>query len=141
KMVLKASSTGILTIDLETHAVYLDDFSYSLLGIESWSFNGKTQGILKCIHPADREKVNRNLRKAILSNKEIDIEFRTIGRGNQDKVVAVKGHTIQAGERSFFAGLLMDRTRQRKLEQEAENLRLNQQRVIMKATLATQEKE
>lgn len=141
KMVLKASSTGILTIDLETQAVYMDDFSYALLGIESWSFNGTTQSILECIHPQDRKKVDRSLRKAIFGDTEIEIEFRTVNITSPEKVVAVKGHNIQGDGKRFFAGLLIDRTKQRKLEQEAENMRLNQQRVVMNATLAAQEKE
>lgn len=139
KMVLKASSSGILTIDLETLSVYMDDFSYTLLNLDPGSFSGNTFDILESIHPEDRGKVNLGLRKAILGNKDIDIEFRT--NYHQAKVIAVKGHNIQAGEKRFFAGLLIDRTRQRRLEQEAENLRLNQQKMIMGITLTAQEKE
>src|SRR5690606_9510164 len=103
------------------------------------SFSGNTFDILESIHPEDRGKVNLGLRKAILGNKDIDIEFRT--NYHQAKVIAVKGHNIQAGEKRFFAGLLIDRARQRRLEQEAENLRLNQQKMIMGITLTAQEKE
>lgn len=112
-----------------------------MLNILPGHFNGQITEILKRIHPGDRFRVNRALKKAIETNSPIDLTFRNNAREEAVRYLSVKGHKIEREGRSYFAGLIIDRTRQHNLEDEAERLRLNQQRAIMSAAIQAQEKE
>ncbi len=68
-MTLSASSTGIWTIDSFDHKVYLDDYSYAILGLKPEEFDGSIKHILQYIHPDDQEKMRYSLGQGIVYNE------------------------------------------------------------------------
>lgn len=142
EMTLKASSTGTWTIECGSNVVSLDTFSFNIMGINSWQFNGTIKGLLELVYPEDQLYVRQQLLSAFNGLSDIDLEFRIVVDVTGIKHVAVKGHKIKLQEDSiYFAGILMDITERKKMEQEAELLKNGQQKLVLSATLTAQEKE
>ena len=143
EMTLSASSTGIWTIDSSDHKVYLDEYSYAILGLKHEEFDGSIKHILQYIHPEDQEKMRKRLSHGLNSNEAIDLEFRVVTNSGPLKYISFKGHGVSQPNKNArcFAGIMMDVTARKRLEREAENLRKNQERLILSATLMAQEKE
>jgi signal transduction histidine kinase len=142
EMTLGASETGVWTMDLGTHSVFLDDFSLSLMEINRWEFDGSTRKFIELIHPDDQQQIRQTLLNAIHSAKEVDMEFRVITRTGQIKTISAKGKEISNGiGNSYFAGIVMDISERKRLTLETELLQLEQQKLILTATLSAQEKE
>src|SRR5690606_34570287 len=75
-------------------------------------------------------------------SREIDIDFRIITHDGTIRTIATKGQKMTVSDdRQFFAGILMDITEKVKLTNEAETLRVEQQRAVLAATMDAQESE
>jgi PAS domain S-box-containing protein len=141
EMTLKASSTGTWTADCNADKLYLDLHSLNILGIKEDGFDGSMQSCMDMIDPADRLNVQEQVSIARKGANEIDLEFRII-TSSTVKHIAVKGNEMRMeGNVSCFAGILMDITERKKLQEEAELLRNDQQKLIISATLTAQERE
>lgn len=142
EMTLEASSTGIWTIEFGTNAVFLDDYSYNILGINKLKFNHTIKSLIDHIYPDDQTAVRNTLEQAVNGIKEIDLEFKVKTYSRNLKYISAKGHEIKAlDDKTYFAGILRDITERKILEKESELLRNNQQKLILSATLTAQEKE
>lgn len=142
EMTLEASSTGTWTIGFGTDEVFFDEHSFKILGINKSEFCTTIKGLIDYVHPEDRIRVRHSLMLAVNGLKEIDLEFKVVTRDKKVKYIAAKGHEIESlDDKNYFAGILMDITERKVLEMESENLRHSQQRLILSATLAAQEKE
>lgn len=142
EMTLKASATGTWTIDSAANTVFLDTHSCNILGISRGKFEGTVKGLIAIVHPEDQLQVRHHLIAALSGHKEIDLEFRIVPDTDRIKYIAAKGHEIRVqDDKTCFAGILMDITERKKMEQEAEMLKNGQQKLILSATLTAQEKE
>ena len=143
EMTLTASSTGTWTIDLAKDKVYFDDYSYAILDLKPWEFNGYLHSFYQLVHPEDLVEVKESLKSTLNTDKEINIEYRIITQNGQVKHLLSRGHEVENSSRDgrCFAGIVMDITERKHLAQEAEDLRTGQQRLILSATLMAQEKE
>ncbi|CAM4357234.1 PAS domain S-box-containing protein [Pedobacter westerhofensis] len=142
EMTLKASATGTWTIDSDANTVFLDTHSCNILGVSGRKFEGTVKGLIEIIHPEDQLQVRQHLVSALNGQKEIDLEFRILAGADQVKYIAAKGHEIRVqDDKTCFAGILMDITDRKKMEEEAEMLKNGQQKLILSATLTAQEKE
>lgn len=142
EMTLKASSTGTWTIDFTTQSVFLDPHSYNIMGLNSYNFGGTLNALIALVYPEDQHTVRSQLISSFDGLRDIDLEFRIMDDHKKIKHVAIKGHEIKVVEdRTCFAGILMDITERKKMEQEAETLRNGQQKLVLSATLTAQEKE
>ncbi len=142
EMTLKASATGTWTIECGTNTVFLDPHSFNIMGISSWNFSGTLKGLIDVVHPEDQHHVRCHLMNAVNGLKDIDLEFRVLLDNGDITYIAAKGHEIKALEdKIYFAGILIDVTYRRKMEQEAATLKTNHQKLILSATLTAQEKE
>jgi PAS domain S-box-containing protein len=141
EMTLKASATGTWTIECDGNKVFLDTHSFNIVGMDSWKFEGSIKGLIDIVHPDDQLLVRQHLISALNGPKEVDLEFR-VRIDNKVKYIAAKGHEIDIqDDKSCFAGILMDITERKLMEQEAEMLKNDQQKLILSATLTAQEKE
>jgi signal transduction histidine kinase len=141
EMTLKASSTGTWTADCNADRLYLDLHSLNILGIQRADFDGSLQRYLSKIDPADRADVQQYLLTARAGATEIDLEFRILA-AHVIKHIAVKGNVMYLeGDKFCFAGILMDITERKNLQEEAERLKNDQQKLILSATLTAQERE
>jgi len=142
EMTLKASSMGIWSIENGTDKIALDEYSYKILDLDPWQFNGTLKSFFLLIHPEDQSKVRYSYMYCLNNFTEMDLEFRIITQNGTIKDIATKGQQIIISEEhKFFAGIIMDITERKKLLREAENLKLEQQRTVLSATLDAQEKE
>lgn len=142
EMTLKASATGTWTIEFGSKAVFLDPHSFNIMGISSYQFDGTLNTLIDHVYHEDQLAVKHHLMNAFNGLKDIDLEFRIVVDRNDIKYVAIKGHQIKVlEENAYFAGILMDVTERKKMEQEAEALKNGQQKLILSATLTAQEKE
>jgi PAS domain S-box-containing protein len=142
KMTLEASGTGTWEIDLEKEKIYLDDNSYSILGLESWAFNGEYETFFKLLYPQDRDDFKNHFLRAIKDDKELDTDFRILVNLAGLRYVTARGHIVHKDQYSTrFVGIIIDVTEKKKLQQEAEDLRQNYQKSIVTAALQAQEKE
>lgn len=143
EMTLKASSTGTWNIDCGgPGTVFLDQHSLDILEIEKFEFGGTVKDMIELVHVDDLHRVRQLVLKSINGLKEIDIEFKIRIGKNKIKHIAVKGHEIRTYDKLiYFAGIVIDITDRKNLEREAENILHEQQKLILSATLNTQEKE
>jgi PAS domain S-box-containing protein len=143
EMTLKASSTGTWTIDPSEDKVYFDDYSYAILGLKPWEFDGHLISFYELVHHEDLEVVKESLRSTLGTEKEIDVEFKILTKSGQIKYLLSKGHEVDHTNKDgkCFAGILMDITERKRLSEEAERLRKGQERLVLSATLMAQEKE
>jgi signal transduction histidine kinase len=142
EMTLNASGTGTWTMDLPSNKVFLDDFSYTLLEIEPWEFDGTVNGFLALIHPEDQARIRQDLLASINNFKEIDLEFRTIAKDGNIRIMSVKGKEVHNPVASnYFAGIIMDVTLVKKEAEESQQEENERRRLILSAAFDAQEKE
>ena len=142
EMILKASSTGIWSIEFGNKNIKFDENSLRILGLKSWEFDGSLKAFFASIHPDDRAKVRYSYLHSLNNSTEMDLEFRIITREGSIREVSTKGQIISISEeKKSFAGIIMDITERKKLAKEAESFKQEQQRAVLTATLDAQEQE
>ncbi|MDF2433812.1 MAG: hypothetical protein JWP44_3443, partial [Mucilaginibacter sp.] len=126
KMILEATATGTWEIDLKNQHIFLDENSYAIYGFKPWEFDGRYETFFKLIHPEDRENFRNTLIKSVKDRKDLDTEFRVILEHNGLRHIAVRGHIIDPHTTiTRLAGIIIDITEKKKLQEEADILRLN----------------
>lgn len=142
EMTLNASSAGIWSLDASQTRFYLDDYSMSMLGLKSFEFFNSIEQFTAFVAEDDKERVSNSFRNAIFLHKEIDVDFKASLENSEDKFFSMRGHFVQTAEGGRkIAGVLMDITDKKNLQLNAEQLQVNQQKVILDAILKAQEKE
>jgi len=141
KMTLEATAMGTWEIDLKKQRIILGHHSYSILGLNQWEFDGQYDTFFRAVHPKHKERVKQTMIDAIKNRKDIDIEYPVL-LGHGTRYLSVRGQVmdVDAGV-SRFVGIIMDITEKKQLEEEAENLKRNNQNSIITAGLQAQEKE
>jgi PAS domain S-box-containing protein len=141
-MTLKASSTGTWNMQVGENQIYLDEFSYQILQIQPWEFDGKIKSFIGLILPEEQASVRQSFINAADHGNRIDLEFKIRTKTGALKVLYVQGQQIKSFKaRNYFAGILMDITERKKLERDAEIARTERERLILSATVIAQEKE
>jgi PAS domain S-box-containing protein len=142
EMALDASSTGTWGIDIETGKVTLDSFSRTIFGLREIDFHGTYRSLMSLVHTDDRNRVDEHLMKAMRNEEKLQIEFRAKAEAEELLYVEARGHTMElhTGKR-YFTGTLMNITAKKKLEEETMQMRMNQQKDLLKAVFDTQENE
>lgn len=142
EMTLNASGTGTWTMELGNNKLFLDDFSYSILELNAWEFDGTIKALIALIHPDDQEAVRTQLLNTVNSFNDLDLEFRIITKTGKVKYISAKGHEVHNEvTRNYFAGIIMDITERTRLAREAEGLQREKQKLVLSATFNAQEKE
>lgn len=142
EMTLNASGTGTWTMELGNNKLFLDEFSYAVLGLMKWEFDGTIKGLISLIHPDDKEFVRSRLFDTLNTFNDLELEFRIITKYGEVKDILAKGHEV-ANEINprYFAGILMNITAQKMLAKAADELKQHQQKLILSTTFSAQEKE
>jgi PAS domain S-box-containing protein len=138
---LSASLTGIWEIDVTTGRIFLDDFSRTIFGLQSYNFDGKYTSLMAHIDSADQEIVDSALRTAIVREKDFNIEFSIHTPDGKQKHINAKGQVIyDEGINRHFTGTVTDITEKKRLEKEMLLLKENQQHDITAASLQVEER-
>ncbi|MBB2150396.1 PAS domain-containing sensor histidine kinase [Pedobacter gandavensis] len=142
EMTLNASGTGTWWLDLDGDKLFLDEFSYSVLELMKWEFDGTITGLVSLVHPDDKERVTEVLLQTLNSFDDMDLEFRIITKNGEIKNIVAKGHEVVTEiVPRYFAGILMNVTAQKKLAKEAAELQELQKRLVLSTAFNAQEKE
>lgn len=142
EMTLNASGTGTWTMELGNNKLFLDEFSYAVLGLMKWEFDGTIKGLISLIHPEDKEFVRRRLFDTLNTFDDLDLEFRIITKYGEVKDILARGHeVVNEITPRYFAGILMNITPQKMLAKAAEEIQQQQQRLVLSTTFSAQEKE
>lgn len=142
EMTLTASGTGTWTMELGNNKVFLDAYSYSILELNAWEFDGTIKGLIALIHPNDQEKVRHKLLNMVNTFNDLDLEFRIITKSGKLKIISAKGHEVNnETTHNYFAGIILDITEHKRLAREAEALKKEKQKLVLSATFNAQEKE
>jgi len=141
EITLKASSTGIWSIEQGSNRITFDEYSHKILDLKSSEFNGTLKSFFSLIHPDDQKRVRNCYRHSLKHSAEIDIEFKIILKNGNVKFICTKGQKVMISENPIFVGIIMDNTEKKRLADVAEILKVQQQREILSATINAQESE
>jgi PAS domain S-box-containing protein len=142
EMTLIGSGTGTWTMDLANNKVFLDDFSYSLLEVAPWEFDGSVNGFINLIHPAEQAQIRQSLLSAINNFKEIALEFRVMSKDGKIRIMSVRGKEVHNPLASnYFAGVIMDITESKKVAEASQKQESEKQKLILSSAFDAQEKE
>ncbi|WP_285058552.1 PAS domain-containing protein [Pedobacter ginsengisoli] len=142
EMTLAGTGTGTWTMDLVNNSVFLDDFSYSLLEIDPWEFDGSINGFIHLVHPEEQAQTRQSLLSAINNFKEIALEFKIMSKNGNIRIMSVRGKEVHNPlVASYFAGVIMDITESKKIADESQKQENEKQRLILSAAFDAQEKE
>jgi PAS domain S-box-containing protein len=141
ELALEASATGTWELDLNTLQFYFDEFIYRICNISLNIFNGDYQSFINHIHEDDRHLTDQHFRTAINGNKEVDMISRFVNTEGATCHISIRGHVAEAGNKRRLVGIMTDVTEKRRLEEEAMQLKLTQQKQIATASLNAEENE
>ena len=141
QIALDASSTGIWEINVLNGNVTLDAYSCSIFGVQPSKFDGRYNSLLNLVIPDDRERLDAELRRAIVREKEFITEFCVNMNKGPNRYVLARGQIIYDEVSRRFLGTITDITYKKLLEQESTRLKENHQLVITAASLQAEENE
>lgn len=142
EMTLNASGAGTWTMEVGNNKLFLDEYSYSVLGLMKWEFDGTIKSLISLIHPEDKEAVRKMLFDTLHTFDDLDLEFRITTKYGEVKTILAKGHeVVNDFAASYFVGIMMNITSQKRLAKEADDLQELQQKLILSTTFNAQEKE
>jgi C4-dicarboxylate-specific signal transduction histidine kinase len=75
--------------------------------------------VLEAAHPADREALDRAVRKALISGDELDVEYRMAGPDGEQRWIAARGR-VEKGDGQRLLGVALDVTERKVAEIQAE---------------------
>jgi PAS domain S-box-containing protein len=140
-LALNVTSTGIWEVNVLHGNVKLDDFSFSIFGIEPKNFDGKYNSLLNLIDVNDRERVDAALRSAMVREKEFNTEFRICNITDEPRYVAARGQIVQDEKSRRLVGIISDITEKKELERKAAQLKESQRLMLVAAALQGEENE
>jgi PAS domain S-box-containing protein len=142
QIALKASLSGILTIDLKSGLVQPDEFVMGLFGLGAGEFDGRLATLYKCIVAEDVDRIDPVIRKAISESGNLNEIFRIEKKNGEIRHVEVHGKSVSIESRNdIFIGLITDITKKESLRIQSELLKMNQQSDVLRTILKTQEEE
>lgn len=74
--------------------------------------------VLRAAHPADREELDRAVRKVLASGVELDVEYRVVGPDGETRWIAARGHA-ENGDARRLLGVTQDITARKTAELQA----------------------
>ena len=96
------------------------DEIYSIFGLVPQQFGATFESFLERVHPADREKVEQNVRESVQTGKPFSLEHRVVRPDGKIRIVLQKAETQRdgAGHTARLIGTVQDVTEQKRIEAE-----------------------
>ena len=106
--------------DIGKNKLYGSDEAYRIFGLTQQKFDDTYETFLNCVHPEDREFVNKSLDDALNNKKPIDIEHRILLKDTTVRIVQKKCVPIlnDAGKVIRMVGTVQDITERKRAEEE-----------------------
>lgn len=142
ELAMEAAAAGTWELDLETMAFYLHEFNYHLCAVKDNKFDSHYESFIELIHPDDQVMVDREFRTAVKTGKEVDLVCRFINADKKICYAGIRGHVMNGpNHHKRLVGILMDITEKKLIEEEAAQLKRDQQKNIVTAALTAGENE
>ncbi len=111
---------GNLKWDVVKNKVYGSAEAYRLFGLTQQKSDDTYETFLNCVHPEDREFVNKSIDDALNNKKPIDIELRILLKDTTVRIVQKKFVPIvnDAGKIIQMVGTVQDITERKRAEEE-----------------------
>ncbi len=133
-LALKSAKAGTLSLDVETGYLEWDDRSLEMFGITRESFGNNFESWSRLVHPEDVESVLNGVNQQLASEDSgvLNIEYR-IKKPDGSTGYIIASAYIERDENKKprrLYGLHFDFTRQKKYQEELENIRRDQQSIV-----------
>ena len=117
-LALQAAGMGTWVADATTGAVRRDATLNQLLGMPAVGTEATVEETLALVHEADRDRVRRGLRDAVLGRGPLELRFRVRTPGGEVRYARADGLPVDEGQRmGRWIGALTDETEDREVEQ------------------------
>lgn len=118
RFTLEAAGAGAWDWDLGTGRVHWSDSLEAMHGMEPGRFDGTLEGVLRGVHPEDRERFQQTVARAAEQGGEFQVEYRLRTSGEATRWVEGRGRVLsEDGRPARMAGICMDVTRRKRAEQ------------------------
>jgi PAS domain S-box-containing protein len=115
RLALDASETGTWDWEIETGKLGWDNYLYRLYGLKAGDFDGRYETFMNYIHPEDRGRVSRQIKRALERGGEFISEFRVVWPDQTVHHLASRGKAFydDSGKASRMSGVTLDITETR----------------------------
>jgi PAS domain S-box-containing protein len=119
-LALRASGVGTWSWNAASNTMHWDDFVHPLFGLAPGMFSERFDDFLALVHPADRERVRREMTEALASGAPYRTEYRVIWRDGTERVLAAGGrmHRDAGVPAPQLTGVCWDITERQRLRAE-----------------------
>ncbi len=139
RLALESAKLGLWDYDLDSQDISVSRRCFEIFGLNLPSPVMKYPQFVECLHPEDRERVNRAVQRAITDQADYDIEYRIIRTDESLRWIAAKGRAFydEMGTATRMGGVLLDITERKKAEEERDRLlkQLEFEQQLLKAVL------
>ncbi|MGL5192508.1 MAG: PAS domain-containing protein, partial [Chroococcales cyanobacterium] len=140
RLALESAKLGFWDYDLDSQDISVSRRCLEILGLDLPSTVIHYAQFIECLHPEDRDRVNRAIQRAITEQADYDIEYRIILRTDESvRWIAAKGRGFydERGTAVRMGGVLLDITERKKAEEERDRLlkQLEFEQQLLKAVL------
>ncbi|MCT7982253.1 PAS domain-containing protein [Laspinema sp. A4] len=139
RLALESAKLGLWDYDLESQNISVSLRCFEIFGLDLPSTVIKYARFVQCLHPEDRDRVNRAVQRAINDQADYDIEYRIIRTDESLRWIAAKGRAFydDKGTAVRMGGVLLDITERKKAEEERDRLlkQLEFEQQLLKAVL------
>jgi PAS domain S-box-containing protein len=106
--------------EIATGALTWSDETYRILGLDRDRFVPTRRAFLRCVHPADRERVDNATRNALQDGSSRELEYRIVRPDGEVRVLSGRGEVVlgEGGRAVRMFGTALDITEQKRLEED-----------------------
>jgi len=103
---------------IQSDKMVWSDETCHIFGVTSEEFGGTYEAFLNCVHPDDRQRVERAVDKALHGGEQYRIDHRIVVPGGSERVVHERGEVTfdQAGKPVRMVGTVQDITERKRVE-------------------------
>lgn len=138
----RAANIGSWDWDVESGTIHWSERFEPLVGYEVGGFPGTYEAFLQRVHPEDRPRLMLELRTAVKTGKDFNIEYRIELLDGGIRWLAGVGDVVSNGEEegARVLGIVMDITQRKQAEEELDDLNRNLQHLVNERTKALRAK-
>ncbi|MGL5059898.1 MAG: ATP-binding protein, partial [Microcoleus sp.] len=118
RLAIDASTMGIRDWNILTGEVVLSREHERLFGLAAGSFGGTWEAFLGCIHPDDRDRVDRAVARCLENNTDYQNEYRVVWPDGRERWIASRGKFFynQSGQAVRSMAVVWEITDRKQLE-------------------------
>ena len=129
RLTLRSSGVAVWSWNIVANIIEADENCSVQFGLPIGEFPKTVEGFSACVHPDDRERVQKEVAESIEHRTEYETEFRVVWPDGTVRILAARGKVYYAetGQPLRLTGVTWDVTERRQAE---ENLRAASKRLV-----------